>query len=62
MATSSEPVAEKSEEGLDIPSALQSVRERAIEAHRLVAVRSKTKLAELVLEAYHSGQRHFGEN
>ena len=72
MATSSEPVAEKSEEGLDIPGALQSVRERATEAYkkstipnhpfpRLVAV-SKTKPAELVLEAYHSGQRHFGEN
>lgn len=72
MATNSEPVAEKSEESLDISGALQSVRERATEAHkkstiaghpfpRLVAV-SKTKLAELVLEAYHSGQRHFGEN
>ena len=72
MATSSDPVVEKSEESLDIPGALQSVRERATEAHkksiipghpfpRLVAV-SKTKPADLVLEAYHGGQRHFGEN
>ena len=64
--------AEKCEESLDISGALQTVRERATEAHkkstipghpfpRLVAV-SKTKPAELVLEAYHSGQRHFGEN
>lgn len=72
MATSSEPVTEKSKECLDISGALQSVRERATEAHkkstipghpfpRLVAV-SKTKPAELILEAYHNGQRHFGEN
>ena len=73
MATNSELAAEKSGEGLlDIAGSLVSMRERTTEAHkkstisgqpipRLVAV-SKTKPAELVLEAYRNGQRHFGEN
>ena len=72
MAANSEADAEKISEVLDIGGALLSVRERASKAHRtstipghplprLVAV-SKTKLAEALLEAYHNGQRHFGEN
>lgn len=57
--------------GVDVATALVSVRDRATETHkkcrnaqrqpRLVAI-SKTKSAELVLEAYCNGQRHFGEN
>ena len=72
MAANSEADAEKMSEVLGIGGALLSVRERASKAHRrstipghpqprLVAV-SKTKPAEAVLEAYHSGQTHFGEN
>ena len=68
MASNNEEVTEN---GVDIASALTSVRMRASEAHkkassgqlepRLVAV-TKTKPPELVLEAYRQGQRHFGEN
>ena len=60
--------------GVDVAASLKSVRTRASEAFkktatvtvgqpspRLVAV-SKTKPPELVVEAYRSRQRHFGEN
>ena len=71
MASNSEGGAED-ESRVDIAAALASVRSRANEAHkksstpgqpepRLVAV-TKTKPAEMVLEAYHNGQKHFGEN
>ncbi|KAH7947672.1 hypothetical protein HPB52_015099 [Rhipicephalus sanguineus] len=54
---------------VDIPKALQLVREKITAASaglagptpRLVAV-SKTKPKELVITAYNEGQRHFGEN
>lgn len=54
---------------VDIPKALQLVREKIAAASagiggpapRLVAV-SKTKPKELVIAAYNEGQRHFGEN
>ena len=70
MASNSEGGAED-ESRVDIAAALASVRSRANKVHkksstgqpepRLVAV-TKTKPAEMVLEAYHNGQKHFGEN
>ena len=63
--------AESGASEVDVASSLATVRARVSEAHkrcstsgpvpRLVAV-TKTKPAELVLEAYSHGQRHFGEN